>query len=128
VGGCFLARLITGYVAWENVVGLDAELIAIGPFSRKLDDLQLLDYATHYYDKVAPGAPIITRLLQCNTSDQSRYLAGCFGFDALDFSRHHVDPMAADIDRLRREFDEYEVDRFLKLRELGFQFYYVPNG
>jgi len=112
----------------KYVVGLDAELIAIGPFIPKLVERHLLDYADHYYEKVELGAPIITRVFWCCTSDQSRYLASCFGFDALDFSRHFINPATADIDRLRREFDECEVDRFLKLRDLDFAFYYMPNG
>jgi len=109
-------------------MGLDAQLIAIGRFSRSL--LPALEYSAHYYANVPEGATIITTVFFALTSGGSHSLARCLGFGAMEFGRHAVGgALDADVATLLadEEFAE-QVPAFLALREAGFQFYYLPNA
>jgi hypothetical protein len=107
-------------------LGLDAEVVAIGPFSPAIAGR--LDYPPDFYKNTREGATVITLVFQALTSRQSHELAECFGVEAFDFNRHHLNPRAVDVERLRQIFDPAEVERFLALRQRGFDFYYRPNG
>jgi len=108
-------------------MGMEAEIIAIGPFSRKIAGH--MEYPAERYKDTREGVPVITHLFTVyNGSGASRKMAGCFGVEAWDFNQHHLDPVCADLETLREMFDAREVESFLALREAGFQFYFVPNG
>ena len=110
----------------EGDIGLDAEIIAIGPFTASL--APMLEYAADYYKSVREGAIIVTHVFEATTSRQSYELAEAFGVDAMDFNRHQLDPQAANLEALQTLFDEGAVERFVALRERGFAFYYRPNA
>ena len=54
-------------------MGMDARLLAIGPFSRDIVDA--LEYYNNSYNGVPIGATIITTVAVCTTTDGSEGLA-----------------------------------------------------
>ena len=109
-------------------MGLDAHLLAIGPFSRAV--LPALEYPADFYAEVREGATVVTLVFEALTSASSHALAGSFGVGALELGRHALGAAPhADVAALRaaEEFAE-QVPAFLALREAGFQFYYRPNA
>ncbi len=107
-------------------MGCDAEIIAIGPFSKKI--VSALGYPAEQYDGVAEGATVITTVFETYGSNSSEVLARCFDVGRWDLGRHHLDASRADMKTLRRDFDEHLTDNFVALRDAGFQFYFMPNG
>jgi hypothetical protein len=107
-------------------MGCDAEIIAIGPFSKRL--VPALGYQEEQYRGVAEGATVITCVFGAFGSTESEKLAQCFGVGRWDLGRHVLDAARVDLATLRRDFDEHGTEDFLALREAGFQFYYMPNG
>jgi hypothetical protein len=107
-------------------MGCDAEIIAIGPFSKRI--APALGYPEEQYRSVAEGAMVITTVFEAFGSTQSERLSQCFGVGRWDLGRHVLDASSADLATLRREFDEQSTEHFLALRETGFQFYFMPNG
>lgn len=107
-------------------MGLDAQVIAIGPFSQEIADS--LEYGVQRYTGVPGGATVITTMFLAATSSDSHALAAAFGVGAFEMGKHHLDAYKADLAQLRHLCSEREVTDFLKLRENGFQFYYLPNG
>ena len=79
-------------------MGMDADVIAIGPFKAEIKDY--LDYPPHYYDEVPDGTKVLSTLFPCVGVDQSNNLAEIFGFDAWDFSKHLIDCSKIDLDVL----------------------------
>ena len=109
-------------------MGLDAELIAVGPFSRSL--LPAMEYPADFYADVPEGATIVCNVFFALTSAGSHLLARAFGVGALELGRHALGTAPeADVAALfaAEEFAE-QVPAFLALREAGFQFYYLPNA
>jgi hypothetical protein len=107
-------------------MGCDAEIIAIGPFSKRI--IPALGYPEEQYRGVADGATVIACVFDAFGSTESEKLAQCFGVGRWDLGRHVLDASRADLDTLRRDFDERGTEHFLTLREADFQFYYMPNG
>ncbi len=107
-------------------MGLDAQIIAIGPFSRKV--VKALEYPEADYAQVKEGATVVSNVFLAMTSEESHALAACFGVGALDFGRHELNPQAADQKKLTEVFDQENVRDFLLLREYGFKFYFLPNA
>lgn len=107
-------------------MGLDAQVIAIGPFSQEIAGS--LEYGAGRYADVPDGATVITNMFLAPTSEDSHALAAAFGVGAFEMGKHHLDAHKADLVRLGEVCSEREVAEFLKLREHGFQFYYLPNG
>jgi hypothetical protein len=107
-------------------MGCDAEIIAIGPFSKRL--VPALGYPAEQYQGVADGATVITCVFCAFGSTESEKLAQCFGVGRWELGRHVLDAARADLVTLGRDFDERDTEHFLALREAGFQFYYMPNG
>jgi hypothetical protein len=107
-------------------MGLDAPLIAIGPFSKAA--LPGLDYPGDFYAGVQDGATVVANVFNAITSEISHDLASCFGVGAMELGRHHVDASHADLPRLKELFGVEDVTRFVILRDSGFQFYYLPNA
>jgi hypothetical protein len=111
----------------DDEMGMSAEIIAIGPFSRSI--LEHMEYPEELYKDTREGVPVLRRLFTVfQGSTVSRRMAACFGIEAWDFNRHHVDPMRAEVDTLREMFDARDVNAFLALRDVGFEFYFMPNG
>ena len=107
-------------------MGLDAQVIAIGPFSQEI--AKYLEYDSDAYDHVLEGATVISNVFIAPTSDYSHFLAECFGIGALELGKHELNPDHADIESLLASDFAENVPEFLKLRETGFKFYYLPNG
>jgi hypothetical protein len=107
-------------------MGCDAEVIAIGPFSKKI--VSALGYAGEQYQGVAEGATVITTVFEAFGSTESEKLSRCFAVGRWELGRHVLDSSKADLGTLRRDFDERSTEQFLALREAGFQFYFMPNG
>jgi hypothetical protein len=108
-------------------MSMEAEVIAIGPFSVKV--AAFMEYPPEYYRDTREGVPVLRVLFHVYTgTNASVEMASCLGVQAWDFNTHHLNPSAADIDKLRQIFDAEEVDVFLALRDAGFQFYFMPNG
>ena len=107
-------------------MGCDAEIIAVGPFSKGI--VSALGYPEEQYRGVSEGATVITSVFEAFGSTQSEKLSQCFGVGRWDLGRHVLDASRAALDTPRRDFDERSTDDFMVLREAGFQFYYMPNG
>lgn len=108
-------------------MGMDAELIAIGPFSQAV--VEHLDYPKDFYEDTPDGATVITSLFACGSSDSSHGLAKAFRVDSWQFQEHcNLDGRGADLDELRVWFEPDDIVDFLALRTAGFKFYYRPNG
>lgn len=106
-------------------MGLDAQVIAVGPFSRSI--ISCLEYGD-LYANVEPGTTVVTNVFLAGTSEASHGLAKTFGVGAMDLGRHHLDPASADTDLLRDHFGDVDVSDFERLVAHGFQFYFLPNG
>ena len=106
-------------------MGLDAQVIAIGPYSESV--ASALEYGQRH-GAVAPGTEVVTNIFIAATSEASHRLAAAFGVDAWDLGKHALREDAADLEALVRFSDEENVARFELLRSHGFRFYYLPNG
>lgn len=107
-------------------MGLDAQVIAIGPFSTEV--ASALEYGENFYTGVMPGATIVTNVFIAGTSDESHKLAAAFGVGAMDLGRHKLEPGNADILKLIDVFGKSNVAQFQCLARNGFSFFYLPNA
>lgn len=107
-------------------MGLDAQVIAIGPYSNEV--ASSLEYGESFYVGVAPGTIVVTNVFLACTSEDSHRLASAFGVGAMDLGRHKVDPDKADVAKLIDIFGENNVAQFQCLARNGFDFFYLPNA
>lgn len=107
-------------------MGLDAEVIAIGPFSQCV--LNALEYGPNFYSNVEEGVLVIVHVFLACNSENSHLLASAFGVGAMDLGKHHLSAQRANLSALREAFGESNVRQFLTLRDNGFDFYYAPNA
>lgn len=107
-------------------MGLDAQVIAIGPFSSEVTSA--LEYGENLYADVEPGASVVTNVFIAGSSDVSYRLASAFGVGAMDLGKHKLDPRNADISKLIDVFGESNVAQFQCLARNGFNFFYIPNA
>ena len=117
-------------------MGMDATLIAIGPYDDKL--IPHLDYGPWAYKDVKEGDYVVTTLVTCRTSDASRALAKVLGFGPMDLGRHVIQPLTREQHRgLMRfvlkgegvaaaECDVEAIDKLGRLRT--WMFVYQPNA
>lgn len=114
-------------------MGAESKIIAIGPFSKELKDD--LNYDAGDYNQCIEGVtPIINETLACVTSQSSRDLASCFGFELYDFHKHFItskqmltaEPALTHFAVERHQYAQ-QVDTLLKMAHLGFNFYFVPD-
>jgi len=107
-------------------MGMDAEVIAVGPFSEAA--VAFLTYPAKSYANTQPGRTIIEKVFCVESGESSRSyeLARLVGAEVWDFNTHELDPMRADLAGLAEQFDG--VERFVGLAAAGFRFYYLPNG
>jgi len=107
-------------------MGLDAQVIAIGEFSKEIGNY--LEYGFDSYKSTSEGSTVISNVFIASTSSTSHFLASCFGVGAWDLGRHELDAYAADLNKLLESDFVEDVPTFLELRKAGFKFYYLPNG
>lgn len=115
-------------------MGMNAEILAIGPFSESV--VAAMDYNEESYKDVPPGTIVITTILRCQTSEQSRMLAHAAGCKPFDFSTHQInidncsrkDLIETMVMSIDDEHVEEEVDKLFLLARNGFQLFYMPNG
>jgi len=110
-------------------MGMDAELLAIGKFSK--DIVWFLEYPDHFYSDVPEGSNIITRVCTCATSMESELLAEALGISPWKFEEHcNIDGAnVVDLNKLDEAMeDSSQLANFIGLHDAGFQFYYMPNG
>ena len=107
-------------------MGLDAQVIAIGPYSGEI--ATSLEYGVHFYKDVAPGAIVVTNVFVAGTSDASHKLAEAFGVGAMELGKHRLDPSCANIAALSEVFGEQDAQQFQRLARAGFTFFYLPNA
>lgn len=107
-------------------MGLDAQVIAVGPFSESV--ISALEYSPEYYAGVKAGEVVITNVFVAPRSSVGHELAKAFGVGAFDFGKHHLHAELADLEKLESMFDRENVDQFVLLRSHGFSFYYLPNA
>ncbi len=114
-------------------MGMCAEIIAIGPFTRAI--AELLDYRSELYATTAEGAIISRRLFGIvEGSTVSRMFATHLGInDTWDFNQHKVDNTKIDFVGLRgfvQQYDSYadEVAILEALANAGFELHFRPEG
>ncbi len=76
-------------------MGLDAQVIAIGPFSQEI--AKYLEYDSDAYDHVLEGQTVISNVFIAPTSESSYLLAECFGVGAWELNKHELNPGHTDI-------------------------------
>jgi len=107
-------------------MGLDAQLIAIGPYSAGV--ISALEYGEDFYSDVEPGAIVVSNVFVAGTSDASHKLADAFGVGAMELGKHKLEAGRANIDALIDVFGEQNVAQFQCLVRHGFNFFYLPNA
>ena len=107
---------------------MDAELLAIGNFSKSIVDC--LDYPANFYDDTPDGSLIITHVCYSNNSECSKLLAEALGISPWQFEMHvYIAGVHADLAKLGEAIEDVDgVRKFVLLREAGFMFHYLPNG
>lgn len=121
----------------ERAMGMEASVLAIGPFSADVADC--MDYPAEYYKTTRPGMTVVTELFgHWWGSGMSTDFAKRLGIsDAWDFNQHKIDPAKIDVDGLKALFPEWgetgsdclvDLDKMLKLSSHGFQLFFRPNG
>ena len=107
-------------------MGLDAQVIAVGPFSPEV--LPALEYAPARYAGVSPGTTVVTNVFVACTSEASYQLAAAFGVGAMELGKHELHPELANQKLLAEVFGKQNLEQFLLLAKTGFRFYYLPNA
>lgn len=107
-------------------MGLDAQVIAIGPYSSKVTSS--LEYGTAYYAGVTPGTMVVTNVFIACTSEAGHKLAAAFGVGAMDLGKHKLDPHKASLRELTEIFGENNVAQFQCLVRNNFEFFFLPNA
>jgi hypothetical protein len=107
-------------------MGLDAQVIAIGPFAA--DIASALEYGEKRYEGVPAGATVVSTVFLAATTDESVALAAAFGVGAFEMGKHKLDASCANIEALIAQFGEADAGNFKRLAGRGFEFYYMPNG
>lgn len=106
-------------------MGLDAEIIAIGPYNKSISNHLL--YPPEYYNDVADGETVITKLCLCESTFRSGELADALGLDTWNLGEHVIDIRAIEWSSLQNLFPD-DIEHFKELALNGFIFYYTPNG
>lgn len=111
-------------------MGIDSEIVAIGPFSPDL--VTFLQHPAARYESLPTGTQVITLFIHAPTSDTSHALAAACGFKAWSFDRHHIEPEKVDLEALRIVGNESGVadldDAFRRFWKAEFDFYFITNG
>jgi hypothetical protein len=106
------------------------EVLGIGPFRQEL--VPYLQQPEAWHQHTRDGAVIVVPVFSApEGSTRSRHLARTMGAEAWDFSTHAFDPWRVDLGTLRgflNPNEEHQLECFLKLRDAGFEFFFMPNG
>lgn len=109
----------------ESDYGVDADVTAFGPFSP--DIAKYLEQDEEYYKNTETGKNVIVNSIFDSTGKkESLKLAECLGIDLLDFNQHELDFDLVNIFMLKKEFGEEDTKRYIKLRDSGFKFFFMP--
>ena len=84
-------------------MGMEATIIAIGPFNKDLVDV--LCYPSDWYEDVEVGETVISTFIQMVTSQGSRDLAKAFGTKADMLGKHVLFPQDCDFSILRETLE-----------------------
>lgn len=114
-------------------MGLCAEVLAIGPFSKSI--VKYLEYPSEFYSNTKEGSRIIEHLFGIiEGSSLSREFAGYLGVtDVWNFNQHKLDPKKFNKESLLEFvslYNEYKKDleALFAFEQLGFEFHFLPNG
>ncbi len=107
-------------------MGLDAAVIAIGPFAPAVADA--MEYGPAFHDRVKLGETVVTHVFVACTSDDSHALAAAFAAGAMELGKHRLDASRADLAQLTALFGDRDVAQFTTLRDNGFDFFFLPNA
>lgn len=114
-------------------MGMCAEVIAIGPFTKRIVDL--LDYQADLYARTAEGAMVTCRLFGISEgSSLSSEFAELLGIsDAWDFNQHRIENVNIDFEGLKKfgEIYDHYADDVIALEVLansGFELHFRPEG
>ena len=110
-----------------------AQVIAIGRFTDKIAEYTNHDAQT----ELEEGTPMVVKLFQCETTDQSQAVANALGIDIWEFSEHFMPPEGIRARLKRDQFDDLcrkhkgftiDVEALEKLNEAGFLFFFMPEA
>jgi hypothetical protein len=114
-------------------MGMCAELVAIGPYSRRV--AEALDYRSDRYSDTREGAILSRRLLGIvEGSGLTREFAALLGItDPWDFNQHKLSRSGVDLGGLWKwsvHYPDYQRDlaAFEILLAEGFEFHFRPEG
>lgn len=108
-------------------MGMNAEILAIGPFSEIL--LSHLPFDRTYYENMHEGRKVIISVFGAMPgTSTSTQLAACFNIDPWNFAQHKLDPSKVDLEKLTGVVGEQLKVCFVDLVHHGFEFYFLPNG
>ncbi len=98
----------------------------------------LLQYPPEFYESTTDGSPVIVDLFGVvEGTHVGREFAAHLGIsDVWDFGQHKIDSNRADLASLRSllgtlgDHEKYlhDLERFERLRDLGYDFYFRPGG
>lgn len=112
-------------------MGMDANVVCMGPFDEAIADC--LDYDPNDYGSVPKNYPVVTTVMNCNTTDASRELARLLRANPEYFETHCINGHEIDWAGLEEmaermvEWDDYEVHTLHRLLDAGFTCIYCPN-
>lgn len=116
-------------------MGLNAELIAIGPFKAQLAKDRHLAYGPSVYEDVKEGEPVIVPVIYMRTNQGSCDLAEACGTEAWAMGKHVIKTSKINWTKLQEILEEQakfeaagEVETVRELAKAGFTFYYLPQG
>ena len=105
--------------------GIDGDVTAFGPFSP--DIAEYLDHDEKYYKDTKAGTTVIVEsILYSSGKEESFKLTECLGINYLDFNQHELNHDLINIFMLKKEFGEEDTKRYMKLRDHGFTFFFIP--
>jgi hypothetical protein len=113
-------------------MGMDADIIGIGPYSDSI--AHLLSYSPAFYMDTKEGAEIITTVYLAETTASSHALAQAVGVEPWDFNTHKIDVVNIHTVELveflshSSMYMEEDAGRIFELAKKGFTFFYRPNG
>jgi len=116
-------------------MGMNAEVIAIGPFKRSLAKDRHLAYGPDVYEDTKEGESVIVPVIHMRTNQGSTDLAEALGTEAWAMGKHVIDISKINWKRLQKVLDEQDkfessgdVEGMRELADAGFKFYYLPQG
>ncbi len=114
-------------------MGMFAEVIAIGPFSR--DIIGQLEYSEVHYKDTNEGSIVNLTLFGIGEGTSvGQEFASCLGItNGWDFNQHKICNERINVNALREFVSRYsdydqDVETLIVLMEKGFEFHFAPNG